>query len=253
MNKKTTNIRKIMLLIFIMIFVIGTLYIGYYTYNHYKAKQDNKNVLNDVVIVQEEIIKEKTERMIQIEKLKEENPDIIGWIEIEGTNINYPVFQTTDNNYYLNHNNKKEKSLNGAIFLDKDSDLNKPTSNFLIYGHNNKNEPSFRDLMKYKKEEFYKEHQTIKFTTLEEDVKYEIISVFLSKVYYKNEKNVFKYYFFINAEDENEYNYYINESKKASIYDTHKTAEYGEQLLTLSTCEYSKKDGRFVIVARKVI
>ena len=79
-----------------------------------------------------------------------------------------------------------------------------------------------------------------------------ILSVFLSRVYYKNEKNVFRYYYFINADNEEQYNNYVQESKKASLYDTGKTAQYGEQLLTLSTCEYSQEDGRFVIVAKKV-
>ena len=69
---------------------------------------------------------------------------------------------------------------------------------------------------------------------------------------YKNEKNVFRYYYFLNADNKEEFDYYINESKKASLYDTGKTAEYGEQLLTLSTCSYHTEDGRFVVVAKKI-
>ena len=110
----------------------------------------------------------------------------------------------------------------------------------------------FAELLNYKEESYYKEHPTIRFTTLAEDKTYEIIAVFKSRVYYKSEKDVFRYYYFINAESEEEYNNYINESKKASLYDTGKTATYGEQLLTLSTCEYSQEDGRFVVVAKKV-
>lgn len=110
----------------------------------------------------------------------------------------------------------------------------------------------FQELLRYENESYYKEHPTIQFTTINEDCQYEIISVFKSRVYYKSEQNVFRYYFFINAKNEEEYNYYIEESKKASLYDTGKTAKYGEQLLTLSTCEYSQEDGRFVIVARKI-
>ena len=109
----------------------------------------------------------------------------------------------------------------------------------------------FSDLLDYKSEELYKEHSTIKFTTEQEDVEYEIIAVFLSRVYYKSEKNVFRYYYFVNAENEEEYNNYVENAKKASLYDTGKTAQYGDQLLTLSTCEYSQDDGRFVVVARK--
>ncbi len=106
----------------------------------------------------------------------------------------------------------------------------------------------FEDLLKYAKEDFYKEHKTIKFTTNKEDAIYEILAVFYSRVYYKSEKDVFRYYYFVNANNEAEY----NEAKKASIYDTGITAEYGDQLLTLSTCEYSQEDGRFAIVAKKI-
>ena len=194
----------------------------------------------------------KTERMLQIEKLQKENQEIIGWLEIEDTNINYPICQTNNNDFYLTHNYKKEKASSGNLFLDKDFDIINGSSNYLIYGHRNKQGLMFEDLMKYAKEDFYKEHTKIKFTTLKEDVNYEIISVFYSRVYYQDEQNVFRYYYFVNAENEQEYNNFVNNAKKVSIYDTGITAEYGEQLLTLSTCEYSQEDGRFVVVAKKV-
>ena len=129
-------------------------------------------------------------------------------------------------------------------------DIKNGSSNYLIYGHRNKQGLMFEDLLKYAKEDFYKEHKKIRFTTDKEDRDYEIMAVFYSRVYYKDEQNVFRYYYFVNAKDENEYNNYVKQSKDASIYDTGVTAKYGEQLLTLSTCEYSQEDGRFVIVAK---
>ena len=107
-------------------------------------------------------------------------------------------------------------------------------------------------LMKYKKESFYKKHKTINFTTNEEEAKYQIISVFLSRVYYKHEKNVFRYYYFINANNKQDFDNYINNCKKASLYEIKTSAIYGDQLMTLSTCEYSRTNGRLVVVARKV-
>ena len=190
--------------------------------------------------------------MLQLQELKKENEDIIAWIQIPGTKIDFPVLQGQDNEYYIRHTYKKEYSVDGSIFLDKDYNWDKPSDNLLIYGHNNKNGNMFQDLLKYEDKNYYKEHPTINFTTVNEDCVYEIIAVFKSRVYYKSERNVFRYYYFINAENEEEYNYYVEESKKASLYDTGKTAEYGEKLLTLSTCEYSQEDGRFVIVAKKV-
>jgi len=141
--------------------------------------------------------------------------------------------------------------MDGAIFLDKDYNWLLPSTNLLIYGHNNLNGNMFQDLLKYEDENYYIEHPTIRFTSIYDDYNYEIIAVFKSRVYYEDEENVFRYYKFINAETIDDYNYYVEESKKSSLYDTGKTAEYGEQLLTLSTCEYSQEDGRFVIVAKK--
>ncbi len=251
-KKKGTLGRKIIRTIFVIIFIISIVLIALYIYKSNKEKQESQNILENVVIDKEQVTEEKTERMLQVEELKKENEEIIGWLEIAGTNINYPVCQAKDNDYYLTHNYKKEKSSNGSIFLDKDFDLTKPSTNYLIYGHRNKQGLMFEDLIKYSNKEFYEEHPTIRFTTTTEDVTYEIISVFESRVFYKSEQNVFRYYYFVNAKTEEEYNNFVEESKKASIYDTGKTATYGEQLLTLSTCEYSQENGRFAIVAKKI-
>lgn len=256
-KKKIGKIKKIILIFCVIIFVCGISYIGIYFYNDYKNKKANENILPEIEIDVEEkeeikIEETKTERMLQLEELQKENNEIVAWLEIEGTNINYPILQADDNDYYLTHNYKKEKVNGGSLFLDKDFDLVNGSSNYLIYGHRMKNGTMFEDLMKYRKKSFYEEHKQIKFTTNEEDCLYEILAVFYSRVYYKSEKNVFRYYFFVNAENEQEYNDFVNNAKKVSIYDTGVDAEYGEQLLTLSTCEYSQEDGRFVVVAKKV-
>lgn len=240
-------------IIFIIIFILSVLGIGYYLYSTNKEKQEYKELANNIEVdTTGDVTEEKTERMVQLEELQKENADIVAWIEIEGTNISYPILQTNNNEFYLTHNYKKEKSSGGSLFLDKDFDIVNGSSNYLIYGHRHKQGLMFEDLMKYAKEDFYKEHTKIKFTTLKEDVAYEIISVFYSRVYYQNEQDVFRYYYFVNAENETEYNNYIEQCKKASIYNIETTAEYGEQLLTLSTCSYHTEDGRFVVVAKKV-
>jgi len=201
-------------LIFIIIFILSICGIGYYLYSINKEKQEYKELANNIEVdTTADVTQEKTERMKQLEELQKENTDIVAWIEIEGTNINYPILQTNDNKFYLTHDYKKQKSSGGSLFLDKDFDIVNGSSNYLIY---------------------------------------EILSVFYSRVYYQDEQDVFRYYYFVNAENEAEYNNYVEQCKKASIYDTGVTAEYGEQLLTLSTCEYSKEDGRFVVVAKKM-
>lgn len=216
---------------------------------------DNKNI--EVVpdsnseSKEEETIK-KPELMLKIDALKQENSEVVGWIEIEDTKINYPVMQGVDNEFYLSHNYKKEKNIEGSIFVDKSYDFSKPSTNLLIYGHRYPGGTVFEDLKKYTDESFYKNHQTIKFTTSNEESEYEIIAVFLSRVYYKNETDVFRYYYFIDAANEEEFNYYINNSKESSLYDTGKTAVYGDALMTLSTCAHYTENGRLAIVAKKV-
>ena len=79
-------------------------------------------------------------------------------------------------------------------------------------------------------------------TTDKEDEQYEIIAVFLGRVYYKTEKNVFRYYYFIDANTKEEFEEYVNNSKSAALYETGKTAEYGDKLMTLSTCSYHTED-----------
>ena len=207
----------------------------------------------DKHIMQENITQEKkTNRQLQLKEMKKKNEDIVAWIEIENTNINYPILYGNDNNYYVTHNYKKEKSKDGALFLDARYDFTIPSTNLIIYGHNNQNGKMFSTLINYKNNEFYKAHPIIRYTTIEQEAEYEIIAVFYSRVYYQNEKDVFRYYYFINSKDKNQFDEYVNNSKKLSIYDTGKTATYGEQLLTLSTCSYHIANGRFVVVAKKI-
>ena len=159
--------------------------------------------------------------------------------------------QDEDNKYYLTHNYKREMSQKGSIFLTKDYDWDLPSTNLLIYGHNIMNGQMFQNLLKFADEEFYKEHPVIRFTTQNEDKEYEIISAFKSRVFYKSEQNVFRYYDFVNAENEEEYNEFVKNAKEASLYDIGKTAEYGDQLITLITCSYHTTDGRFVVIGRE--
>ena len=213
-----------------------------------ESEENDETVLTEIAEEQ----KQETERMLQVKELQEQNPDIIGWLEIENTNINYPVLQGTDNSYYMTHNYKKENSKNGSIFLDANYDWNIPSNNLLIYGHNLGNGMMFQELLKYEKESFYQEHPVIRFTTAEEDAEYEIISAFKSRVYHKSEKNVFRYYFFLNSESEEEYNQFVKNAKNVSLYPINVTASYGDQLITLSTCSYYVQDGRFAVVGRKI-
>ena len=135
--KQNKKLKIAVLGILIFIFAIGIGYIGYYIYNNFKSQNDD--VLSNIAVDDKQITETKTERILQLEELKKQNNDIIGWIKIENTLINYPVLQCEDNNFYMTHNYKKEYSAEGSIFLDKDYNWELPSSNLLLYGHNNKN------------------------------------------------------------------------------------------------------------------
>ena len=187
----------------------------------------------------------------EYEKIYNKNKKLIGWIKIDDTLIDYPVMQTVNNEYYLDHNFNQEKDNNGCIFMDYQCDVIKGCDNMILYGHHMKSGKMFGTLNKYSKQSYYEEHPTIKFDTIYEKGEYQIMYVFRSKVYSEEDVN-FKYYQFINAGSEKEFNSYLNEMAALSLYDTGVTASYGDRLLTLSTCDYQENKGRFVVVAKKV-
>ena len=249
--------KMVLITIFAIILIGSAGYLIYHFYQQWSQKEDTDNIASDIENAIETAKDENGEEAaekVMLEKLadlKKENNDIVGWIKIEDTNINYPVVQTDNNDYYINHNFKKKYNELGSIFLDKDCSIEKPTANFLIYGHRSEGKQMFETLTKYKKESFYKEHKTFEFSTLNEVGTYQVIAVFQSQVYYKNQ-DVFKYYFFKDAKNKTEFDNYINNIKKLSMYKIEDTATYGEQLITLSTCDYHVEDGRFAVVAKKV-
>ncbi len=180
------------------------------------------------------------------------NDEMAGWIQLEGTVINYPVMLTPDDEeYYLKKGFDKKYDINGIPFMDARCGIEEPTTNFLIYGHNMKNGSMFSALLFYEEEEFYEEHKTVRFDTIYERGEYEIVGVFRTQIPYESDREAYRYYSFIDTQDEEEYNAYIRFVKEQSFYETGITAEYGTQLLTLSTCDRSIPAGRFVVVGRK--
>ena len=194
---------------------------------------------------------EPREVLEEYKNLLNKNKKLIGWVKIDDTNIDYPVMQTVDNEYYLNHNLNQEYDKNGSIFMDKDCDVLKPSTNFIIYGHHMKNGQMFGSLDRYASKDYYEKHPYIQFDTIYDKGTWEVMYVFRSRVY-SEEEIVFKYYQFIDANSQQEFDSNMREMAAMSLYDTGVTASYGDQLLTLSTCDYQEKNGRFVVVAKKI-
>lgn len=180
----------------------------------------------------------------------EQNNDFVGWISIAGTNIDYPVMQTIDSpNYYLKRSFEKSYSDYGVPYVQENCDLG-IADNCVIYGHHMRDGTMFSDLCNYTDEDFYREHKTIRFDTLSGFGEYEIVAVFKTAAY---SEQGFKYYHFTLADSAEDFNAYIAKCKELSLYDTGVTAAYGDKLITLSTCEYSRTNGRMVVVAKKIV
>lgn len=179
----------------------------------------------------------------------EKNREFVGWITIDGTLIDYPVMQSRNiGDFYLDHDFYGNKSDYGVPFVQQNCVLGK-SDNIIIYGHHKKNGTMFTDLCKYEDEDFYREHKTIKFDTLDGYGVYEIVTVFKTVAY---SADGFRYYDLVSAGSKETFDEYIAECRSLELYDTGVDAQYGDSLLTLSTCEYSRKNGRMVIVAKRI-
>ncbi|WP_303136995.1 class B sortase [uncultured Eubacterium sp.] len=210
-----------------------------------------------VKLLKEDYAEEKTFKDIQtvvekadddiLSKLKKRNSDVIGYLEIPDTTISYPVIQTKDNpDFYLTHDFDKNYSFYGTPYLSAYCDLEK-SDNLIIYGHNINGGRMFGALTQYKSEKFYKKHKYVYFTTAKKD-KYEIFAVISVNKY------SFPYWQFVMAQDEKDYDEFVDKVKQYSLYDTGITPKYGDKLITLSTCDNSRgNDYRFVVVAVELV
>ena len=181
--------------------------------------------------------------------LHEKNPDCIGWLTVEGTMIDYPVmYHPEEENYYLHRDFDGNYNANGCLFLAENCEP-ETSDNLIIYGHHMNSGKMFAALEGYKDRAFYEEHPLITYNTLHGEETYQVLAAFSTPVYTGSD---FAYYAFTKASSEKEYGSFIQAVKERSFYDTGVTAAYGEKLLTLSTCEYSQKNGRMVVVAKKI-
>lgn len=185
-----------------------------------------------------------------LENIAKINSDVVGWIKIENTNIDYPVMQNGD--YYLHRNIYKNYSSHGTPYLVEYCNI-QYSDNLIIYGHHMNDNSMFAQLDDYKKHSFYENHKYIKFysyyngITIEKT--YEIAIAFKTVVY--SDKG-FKYYNYTNFSDIQELNEFVENCRKLEFYNTGIDINYGDKLITLSTCEYSQKNGRIVIIAKQI-
>lgn len=202
-----------------------------------------------------ESLSKKNNILPQYTSLYNQNTDMVGWITIEGTKINYPVMQNVaDDEYYLRRDFDKKISDEGTPFVDgRCSILSNRSTNVIIYGHYTNSDRMFRWLHNYSSKDFWKNHKTIKFDTIYEEAEYKVISVFYTNIS-DNIDEEFKYFDFVQANSKKEFTKFVDYIEKNSLYDTDTKLKYGDEFITLSTCApygYSgiEKNGRLVVVA----
>lgn len=204
---------------------------------------------SDAVLSDEEMVAEEAAKAYEkYGALYEQNNDFVGWIQIDGTNINYPVMQTPDNpDYYLKHSFDNTWSDYGVPYLDEACVIGQ-SNNLVIYGHHMSNGSMFCDLELYSDPAFCMDHPVIRFDTLSSFGEYEVIAVFR----YNTNQETFRYDREVNM-DETRFSCFMEQVHARELFSTGKDASFGDQMLTLSTCEYTYKNGRLVVVARKVV
>jgi len=277
-KKKTSVIYIALILLFAAIFVLSAAYLINYFIESAQQQEDYRNLAEIVASIQAENAAATQSTRPQITQPQATDPessetqsteptvpeilpeykdlyamnnDMVGWIKIADTKINYPVLQSDVDNkdFYIDHDFNRRPRGCGAIYVRETCDVFQPSDNVTIYGHHMKDKSMFAGLDYYKDKAFWEEHQTFSFDTLYEHHTYQVIAVFKTSA---NTGQGFAFHRFENADNQEEFNTFIDTVMELSMYDTGFTAEYGDKLVCLSTCEYTQNNGRFVVVAKRL-
>ena len=233
----------VFIIIIVCIALLGT-YIYYNTKSDYGTTSDFR-AIGDVKAEVKEATKLGRNLLEEAKTNSVKYPDVKGWVRIPGTVIDTPVFQGTDNERYYRNNRDNEVTKWGEVYLDYRCDLeNMDKKNIIIYGHNTESNNNFSPLLNYKSKDFYKNHKIVEFSTLTGNYRFEIFSV------YTTDTNFF--YIDTNFKDAAEYKAFLKSVNSKSLYSTGVTVKDDDTILTLSTCDYTIKDGRYVVQARLI-
>lgn len=250
--------RKIINIILVAIIIVCLSIIGYKYYNYNKDDKLNSEIQDLQPVINEASDSDNNSsgendgqdqskdgdyvNSANEEQLKSINSDYKMWIQIENTNINYPVVQSSDNDYYLKHNFRKESNISGTVFVESANDIDND-KNIILYGHNMRNGTMFNNITNYKEESFFNEDNKISIIMNNTLYEYEVFSVYVKNV---NEVNLA-----IGFANEDEFiNYAYNEAEE-SLYKKDVDFSAEDNLITLVTCSYEFTDARTIVVARR--
>ncbi|MCR5666834.1 MAG: class B sortase [Eubacterium sp.] len=252
-NKKKKGLLVLIIVIIAVIVVAGS-YIGWSIYQH-KAQQDDYELLledvvnaeydereGDAVAVPDDVY---VNDVIDFDKLQSYNEELIAWIKVPNTVIDYPVARhesVTDQTYYLSHNMYKEVAFAGCIYMELANNIDFNDNNTILYGHNMKNDTMFGELHNFEDEEFFEENEYFYIYTPGHVKKYQIFAA-----YQNDNTNLNMAYTF---DDEDSYSDYIKNlstirSMNAQTRDVELTTD--NKLVTLSTCVAGNHDYRYLV------
>lgn len=254
-KQKKSVVYTVLIVIFTLVFVVSAVVLGFQMWEYSQAeaiRSDLQGLLSQKP-TESEIEKAPEEAISRFAKLYSENNEFAGWVQIDDTPISYPVVKGPDNEKYLDTTFYGEKHKLGTVFADYRTVLTaeQQSDNTVLYGHSAANGSYFMSLLKYKKLAYMKAHPFIQFDTLYTENDWVIMGVFLIDAMDNSEDN-FLYHNYIDFIDEGHYNEFIQQVEERNYYQFPVDVQYGDQFLTLSTCDYDFSNSRMVVLARKL-
>lgn len=253
-NKKSTKALVVLLVAAVAVFAFS----GYKVLSEVTQKQKEQDAFEQLaqqVQVEQQPtaqFEEKSIEQLKLERyaqLKETNPDFVGWIRIEGTKLDYPVVHTPDNpEYYLRRAFDGSYAVSGTPFIGEGCTVD--STNVLIYGHRMNNDTMFTPLLDYAGKAFWEEHREIKFDTVDRLQIYEVAAAFYIDIPQADDEDAFFWYEYGGDIEGEDFDYYVQQAKAHSYYDTGVEITEGDKLITLTTCAYNSDEQRFVVVAK---
>ena len=229
---------------------------GKYLYDYFTQSAENRNAYSDIIDIgfpddadnqdkddpEDETEKETETSDFDYDSLLAINSDCVGWIRID-----YPVVQAADNSIYLHRNFNQESAICGAIFMDYRNDIDLAREHLILYGHQMKDGSMFKQLNGYKDKNFYKEHPEITLYLRNQKYNYDVVAVYVTNIARSG-----GYYNYLHGNTrEEQIEYLQNKMAAYQLYDTGLTVTKDDELLSLSTCEYSSNNGRLIVLAKR--
>ncbi|WP_155592068.1 class B sortase [Lysinibacillus cavernae] len=258
MKKKAS---KLLTFLYLGVFLFSAFSLAKYLYTYYETSKSLKEVQAIYQATLTAIEEQPSDQIVenqmtdgestlsirpQFNELLAINPNIVGWISVDGTKLNNPILQADNNDFYLNHNFKDQESRAGSVFMDYRNNTLDMNQNTILYGHAMKNDTMFGSLNNYLKQDYVDEHPIIYLDTLYEGYDIEVFAAY--------ETTIDFYYIETDFKSREAYQQFLEEVQERSSIQMNVGISPDDKILTLSTCKDSvmSDDHRFVVQGKLV-